>query len=115
MQQLLSTAQQIMEVLNGVTVKTKEIEKEAPIVTEHMENFRQLERLALRWLSISRHMGLPENMARATETISTLIVMVRMLEISVSQMMKGPVGVLIGVAGLVGVALTAYDMTRGGS
>lgn len=106
-QQLLSLAQQIMDVLNNTTTAIEKVEQKTPVVRENLENFRQLERLALRYLVLARRMGLPEEVGSAVDKVNQLIVTIRMLQISVSMLMaSNPVMMLIGVAGLLGAATT---------
>jgi hypothetical protein len=106
----MSVLQEIMQLLDGVEIKANKVIEKTPKIRETAISLREVERLALRYLAISRRMGLPDDIQKATELASQLLVMVRMLQMSMALMSGGPVGILIGLAGVASVALTSVDM-----
>lgn len=109
-QELVRTMQELMALLNNVETKTDALISKTPQLQKAGATFRDGERLALRYLSIARRMGLPEQIDQATQIVTRLVVMFRMLQISAAMMSGGGVGALIGIAGVIGVVLTANDM-----
>jgi hypothetical protein len=97
-------------ILNGIETKSTELERRTPKIRETASTFRDAERLALRWLTVARKMGLPDEVNQATQIITELVIMLRMLQLSFSLMSGGGIGAAIGVAGLVSVVMTANDM-----
>ena len=76
--------------------------------------FQQIERLALRWLALSRRMGLPEDVGAVIDFLARLITSVRMAQISLSLVMaSNPVTAAIGFAGLMGSAFSLIDVVGG--
>jgi hypothetical protein len=106
----MSVLQEIMQLLNGVEVKADKLVEKTPKIEKASSSLRDAERLALRWLAIGKKLGLPEQIEQATQVITTLIVMLKMLEISLASMSGGGLRALIGLAGVISVTLTAYDM-----
>jgi len=81
---------------------------------QNLNTFRQLERLALRYLTLARRMGLPEDVGAAIDFLARLVVAIRMAHISISMMMAtNPLTAAIGVAGLIGTAVTMTDSFAG--
>jgi hypothetical protein len=109
-QQIMAMLQEIMQILDNVNVKTVKLESNLPKTKEALNTFVQAERLALRYLAVARRMGLPDNIQQATQIITSLVVMLRMLQMSASLISGGGIGSLIGIAGVIGVVLTANDM-----
>jgi hypothetical protein len=109
-QQIMTDLQEIMQMLHHVDLKTKALEERTPRMQRAGNTFREAERLALRYLAIARRMGLPEQVEQATQIVTQLVVMLRMLQISISLISGGGIGSLIGIAGIISVTLTANDM-----
>ena len=109
-QEIMATLQEIMGLLNGINIRSEKLMDNAPRLTRAASTFHEAERLALRWLAIARRMGLPDQVEQATQVLTQLVVMLRMLQISVGLMTGGGLGALIGLAGIVSVAMTASDM-----
>ena len=113
-QELMRTMQELMTLLKGVEEKTEKLNADYPRTKETLATFRQLERLALRWLVLAKQMGLPDDATRAIDTIAKLIVVLRMAQMSLNMMMmSNPVTALIGVAGIIGTAATLPSMLEG--
>jgi hypothetical protein len=82
--------------------------------SEQLMTFRQLERVALRYLTIAKRMGLPDDVNRAIEFLFRLIVIIRMVQISMNMLMLGtPYGWLMGAAGLVMTGLSMGSVLEG--
>jgi hypothetical protein len=112
--ELLSILIEINAILKNVTVKTKEIEQKTSVVKENLINFRELERVALRYLVLSRRIGLPEDAARATEMLSRIIILIRMAQMSYHALMLGtPVGFLMGIASIGLTSFATFDTMQG--
>lgn len=109
-QEIMQVVQEIMRLLDGVEIKTTKITEKAPQLEKTVDTFRELERLALRYLTLSQKLGLPSDINQAIEVISRLIVMAKMLQIAYGMMTGGGLGVLIGIAGVTTVALSGLDM-----
>lgn len=113
-QEIFTLLQEIMQMLDKVDVKSEKINNDLPRTQETLATFRQLERLALRWLVIARQMGLPENVTGAINTLAKLVVMIRMAQMSINMMMmSNPVTAAIGVAGIIGTVMTAPSLLEG--
>jgi hypothetical protein len=101
-QELMRTMQELMSLLNGVEAKTTQLNSEAPTTEKTLTNFRQLERVSLRYLAIARQMGLPGEAEKTIQILSQLLVMIRMVQMSMTMMASGtPFGLLMGVAGMI--------------
>jgi hypothetical protein len=110
--QIYELLMQIDAVLNGINVKTEKVERQAPQLRENLATFRQLEQIALRYLIISRRMGLPENVQQATEQLTALIIIARQAQMTINLLMLGtPAGYLLGAAGLILTIFSASDFT----
>lgn len=109
-QQIYDLLVKIDAILNGIEIKTDKLEEKTPKIKESLHSFQEAERLALRYLAIARRMGLPDQIQQATQIVTSLVVMLRMLQMSVGLIGGGGIGALIGIAGVIGVVLTANDM-----
>ena len=113
-QEAYATLQEIDRLLAGIELKIRMIEGVQPKLEDTLETFRDIERLALRWLVLARRMGLPEDMDAAVGTVARVISALRMLDISINLMLaSNPYTAAIGVAGLIGSAMTMNDMLAG--
>lgn len=101
---------EINKLLADIELKISKIEGNTRKIEKTTDDFRNLERLALRYLTISRRMGLPDQIEQATQLITTLVVMMRMLQISATMISGGGIGALIGIAGVISVTMQANDM-----
>jgi hypothetical protein len=116
-QQIMADLKEIMALIDGVTIKTEKLNTNLPRTKETLSTFRDIERVALRYLALSRRMGLPEDIEKATQTLTELIVMIRMAQMSYTMLTAGtPIGLLLGAAGIAMTALSASDfvMNPGG-
>lgn len=109
-QEIMQVVQEIMRLLDGVELKSNKVIEQAPKLEKASSTLKDAERLALRWLALGRKMGLPEQVEQATQIITTLVVMLKMLDISLTMVGGGGLRGLIGLAGVLSVTLTAYDM-----
>jgi hypothetical protein len=113
-QELMRTMQELMALLNNVQARTTQLNNDEPRTKETLATFRQLERLALRWLALSRQLGLPPEAQQTIDLLMKLLVTIRMVQISMNMMMmSNPVTALIGVAGLLMTATTIPGMLEG--
>jgi hypothetical protein len=113
-QQIMQVLQEIMQLLNGVTIKTEQIKRDIPQTREALATFRQLERIALRFLVLAKRMGLPEDIDRGISKVMELIVAIRMLQMSMNMMMaSNPYTMIIGMAGFAGSIMTFGSMLEG--
>jgi hypothetical protein len=110
-QELMRTMQELMALLGQVETKADSLIQKTPQLQQSGTTFRDAERLALRYLSLARRMGLPDQIEQATQIVTQLVVMIRMLQISLTMVNGGGIGALIGIAGIIGVVMTANDMT----
>jgi hypothetical protein len=109
--EIMSVLQEIMALLNNVEFKTKVINEDLPKTQKAFSVFRQLEQVILRYLVLARKMGLPNDINQAISSVAKLIVVVRMLQMTISMAAKGPLG-LIGAIGSVGItAISVGEMT----
>lgn len=110
-QEIMSVLQELMDLLNNVEFKTKTLNAELPKTKEALITFSQLERVALRFLTISRRMGLSDNVMQATQRLSQLIIVIRMAQMSYRMLsMTTPYGVLMGIAGGVLTTFAVSDI-----
>ena len=109
----MADLQEIMQLLGKATVKMEDAERKLPKAKESVATLQQLERVALRYLALARRMGLPDDVAKATEFFSRLIIMLRMAQMSYNMLMAGTgVGLLMGIAGMGMTALSAVDFAK---
>jgi hypothetical protein len=114
-QELMATLKELTSLLSGVEAKTTKINSEMPQTKNSLATFSQLERVALRYLVISRKLGLPDSINNAMQ-LSQLVVMVRMAQMSINMLMLGtPFGWAMGAAGLImtGLSVTDFSMNTG--
>lgn len=112
-QQIMQLCQEIIQLLNTAEIKTGKLIKDLPQTEKVLNNFRQLERVALRYLAIARRMGLPEDAEQAIRIFSQLIVVIRMTQMSLGMLAGGPLGIAMGAAGLIMAGLSASSMLEG--
>lgn len=113
-QEIFGLLTEIDKVLGDIELKIQNIQNDAPRIESALTSFRQVERLALRWLALSQRMGMPPDMQQVINIVTRLIVMLRMLQMSWNMMlMTNPITALIGIAGMTGVIFSGYDMLRG--
>lgn len=113
-QQIMQVLQEIMALLNNVTIKTEKIQRDLPITKDALSTFRQLERLTLRFLVLAKRMGLPEDLDKGITKVMELITAIRMLQMSMNMMMAtNPFTVFIGIAGFAGSMLTFGSVVEG--
>lgn len=113
-QELYNILVEIDAILKGITLKTMELEQKAPEIESYGEEFSKLERLALRWLVITRKMGLPDDAEQAITIIAKYVVAVKMAVSSLSAIASAanPLALALGISGflIVGLTLTGSIM-----
>jgi hypothetical protein len=115
-QQIHSMLQQISRLLDEIDTKTDTTTKKAQA---SIETFNNLEAVALRYLTITRRFGLPENIEQAITTITSLIVALRMAQTTLAslQLSMGPIGwagfAASGALTAMSFGSIGYDMMRG--
>lgn len=113
-QEAYQTLAEIDRLLADIELKITKIEGQAPTLERNLDTFRQVERLALRWLAIARRMGLPEEVDAAVNRIAQLITSLRMLQIASNLILTmHPLTAAIGVAGLIGGSMSLTDVFAG--
>lgn len=112
-QQIMALLTEISQLLDGINVKSTKLNNDLPRTRQTMANFRTLERIALRYLVIARRMGLPEDQERAAEKLSQMIVLVNMLYMSFNMMTTGPLGVVMGFAGMLLAGMSFGNIMEG--
>ena len=106
--------QQIDKLLADIELKINNIEGKQPKLESTLQTFREIERLALRWLVLSRRLGLPDDVDQAINKVAQLITSIRMLQISMSLLYAtNPLTAAIGVAGLIGGVISITDTFAG--
>jgi len=113
-QEIMQVLQEIMKLLDGVEVKTNKVNQDLPKTKESLATLKQIERVALRYLAITQKMGLPDALQNQIQVMSELLVTVRMLQMSYTMLTSTtPIGVLMGIAGLVMTGFSIYDSLEG--
>jgi hypothetical protein len=113
-QELMRTMQELMALLNNIQARTTQLNNDQPITRETLATFRQLERVALRYLALAERMGLPPDAQKAIDLLMKVIVTARMAQISINMlMMSNPVTAAIGFAGLLMTVTTIPGMLEG--
>jgi hypothetical protein len=106
-QELMATMKELTALLSGVEAKTDDLIAKTPKIEETATTFRQAERIALRYLAIARRIGLPDQIGQATQVIAELLVMIRMLQMSLTMLeLSTPYGWAMGLAGIGSVVLS---------
>jgi hypothetical protein len=113
-QELMRTMQELMVLLNNVEAKTVKLTSDLPKIKEDIGTFREAERLALRYLALARKMHLPEHAQQAAQIAASVIVIIRMLQMSMGFIGGGGLGALIGFAGIAGAMLSVNDLMQMG-
>jgi len=84
-----------------------------------MENFNKLEAVALRYISIARNMGLPDNVQESINLMTRAIVIMRQAQMTMHllQLEMGPIGwamfIASGTLTMISAADMGYDVMRG--
>jgi hypothetical protein len=114
-QQIYNLLLEIDALLKNVEIKTKQLNNDLPRTQSTLDSFKQLERVTIRCLALTRRMGLPDDVNNAITTLMRLISIIRMVQISINmmQMATGPFGFIMGAAGLMTAAYSATDVFAG--
>jgi hypothetical protein len=111
-QQIFDLLVKIDAILNGIEVKTEQLEKSSPKIKGEIDSFNQLERIALRYLAVARQMGLPDNVQTAINILTRLIVIIRMAQITLMNLATGGTyGTLIAISGFLMTTFAISDFT----
>jgi hypothetical protein len=112
--ELLQILVEINTILTGITVKTTDLKNKTPMISKNLGSFRQLERVALRYLALAQRFGLPDDVDKAASAVARLIVLLNMAQMSMNMLMKGTaVGWAMGIASFGMTALSAGNMMEG--
>jgi len=110
----MAVCQEIIRLLDGVEFKTSKVTNDLPKIKETLMTFKDLERVAVRYLAVVKRLGLPDGVQQQVQLLSQLIVIIRMAQMSYNMLIAGtPVGLLMGVAGLALTGLSFYDSFSG--
>jgi hypothetical protein len=116
-QQIYEILTQIDAILKGINLATEKLEQKAPAVQRSTNEFRQLERLALRYLVLAKRLGLPPEIDNAVQQISQMIIAIRMAQRSIQalsvSMYSNPITAAIAIGGLALAALSTSDFIMG--
>jgi hypothetical protein len=115
-QELMAQLKELTTLLSGVEAKTTKINSDMPQTKNALATFSQLERVALRYLTIARQLGLSDKINSAMQQLSQLVIMLRMAQMSFNMLMLGtPFGWAMGAAGLIvtGLSVTDFSMNTG--
>ena len=120
-QELMRTMQELMTLLGSVEAKTTKLNEAAPQTEKTLQTFKQLERVSLRYLAISRRMGLPDDAEKVIQVVTKLIIIIEMARMSLRLLAGGvattPGGIAIaiasGAAGLIMAGLSAGSALEG--
>jgi len=86
-----------------------ELQPQLERAPRQLETFKQLERVAFRYLTLVRRAGLPENAEELIRVGTRIIVVFRQMQIAGTMLFAGPVGVLLGIATLALAHLTLME------
>lgn len=112
--QIMSDLQEIMALLNQTSIKSEKIIRDLPKTNEALITFRQLERIAIRYLAIVNRMGLPDDAQKQIQILTKIIVTVRMAQMSYNMLLAGtPYGLLMSIAGFAMTGFAMYDAMTG--
>jgi len=108
-QQIHGMLQEISRLLDEVDTKTDTVTRKTGTSTDSL---RKLETVALRYLAITRRMGLPEDAEAFIQLITRMIVALRMLDITLKMVQAdmGPVGWATLIASGIYTGLAFYDI-----
>jgi hypothetical protein len=116
-QQVYEILMRIDAILNGIGVKSKKLQADAPKLKQATIDIRDLERLALRYLVLARRLGLPPEIDAALQKLSQMIISIRMAQRALTSlnasMYTNPVTAAIAIGGLALAAFSAYDLMTG--
>ena len=115
-QQIFAVLEQINALLNNINITTDKIVAQTPKMQETTLSLREGERMAIRYLSVIRSMGLPDNANAVITTFTRLIVILRMAQMTLLSLGSGGAyGTLMGIAGfmLTTNAVTNFTQTLG--
>lgn len=103
---------QLRKDLDDLNQKIDELTPKLERAPEQLSNFRELEGLALRYLAITHKLGLPENAQQVINTLSRLIVLMRMTQRSIHalEIAAGPIGWLYALASVATTAFAVGDV-----
>ena len=109
--QTYALLQKMYELMNQIEIKSKTTKKEIENTTK---TFQQLEMVALRYIALSRRLGLPDDVQQAIDALARLITTIRMVQLSMNMLLaSNPLTAAAGVAGLLMTALSAGDILAG--
>ena len=114
--QIYTMLQQISRLLDEVDTKTDDVTEKTQT---SRESLMKLEAVALRYLTIARQFGLPDNIERSITLITSLIVALRMAQTTLAslQLSMGPIGwasfIASGALTTISFGSIGYDMMRG--
>ena len=105
---LMDTMKELINLLSNVEAKTEKINNDLPKTKNTLGTFRELERVVLRYMVLAKRIGVSDDINKAIDIVSRLILLLTMAQMSMNMLMRGtPTGILMGIAG---VGLTALSM-----
>ena len=107
-QQLFNVLTEIDRLLSDIQVKQNQINRDLPRTKESLKTFTQLEQVALRYIALSRRLGLPDDVNRAIDVLARLVTTVRMAQLSIGLLLSS--NPLTAAAGIASLGLTAFSM-----
>ena len=112
-QELMRTMQELMDLLSDVETKTTELNNDLPRTKGTLATFKQLERVALRFLVVVRKMGLPQDYEKMLQSLSKILIMLNMIHMSFNMMQRGPLGGFMAIFSLTGIGMAMPSMLEG--
>jgi len=110
-QQIYSLLQEIDQLLSRIEVHSQTTETK---VRSTIQSVQRLEQVMLRYLAIAKRMGLPEDIDRAINFVSQMIVTARMLHMSLTVLeMSHPYTLPLAAAGIILTTITFQDSMAG--
>lgn len=109
---------QIDKLLADIELKITNIEQQRPRLESTLITFRQLERIALRYATLARRLTGSEDAEQVIATLSRILIVMRMLEMSGTMIASGiTTGGLLGAvmagAGIAGVGMAQLSIMEG--
>jgi hypothetical protein len=106
----LGEIQQLRAELEAIKATVAELEPKLERMPRQLTTFRELEQVALRYLTLAHRMGLPEDVDNAIRFLSRLLVVIRQIQITSNLMLMGPVGMALAIPTM---GLTVLSIAEG--
>jgi hypothetical protein len=112
-QESYALLQEVDRLLADIELKISNIERKAPVMERNLQTFRQLERVAMRYLILARQLGLPEDAEKAINVLARLLMVLRMVQMTMNLATWGPLGIVAAIPAAGMTALSFASITEG--